>query len=105
MQELAERVLREAVFQPCRVLKSYGGYDEKDSPAIEAARKGAQEAAFRIAAEVTSKLMDDSDFRKTVTDHLVAALPLVLKGWWNDALENNAMETAEKLRLKMQEGI
>ncbi|MDK3072733.1 hypothetical protein QO034_06395 [Sedimentitalea sp. JM2-8] len=76
--ELVERAIKEGLFQPRRVPKSYGGYDEADSPVVDAARSVAEEAASRLAEKITISVMEDDGFRAQVRTAMIAAIPHVM---------------------------
>ena len=78
--ELTRRAVREALYQPKRIPRSYGGFDEKDSMVVEAARDVAKAAVLKVAESEIERLVADPDFCKIVRDALAAALPDALAG-------------------------
>lgn len=73
--ELTRRAVSEALYQPKRVPKSYGGWEEKDSPVIDAARDVAKKAIEKIADAEIERLASDPVVIQQVRECLAAAFP------------------------------
>lgn len=76
--ELVRRAVKEALYQPARVPTTYGRYDEKDSPVVQAARNVANQAAEQLAAELIANLKGDANFEREFRAALAKSIPGVL---------------------------
>lgn len=98
--ELVTRAIREALFQPKRVPRSYGGFDETDSIVVREARNVAQKAAEKVAAELCEELMKSDSFRDNVREAMVRCLPQIMFAAFDHNARNLAM-TASNDALNM----
>jgi hypothetical protein len=73
--ELTRRAVHEALIQPRRVPRQFGGYEEKTSPLVDAARDIAQETVKRIMEAEIKRLMEDPETMKLVRSALAEAFP------------------------------
>ena len=104
--DLVKRALDEALFQPIRIRKEYGGYDEYDSPVVAAARDAAKEVCGNITEHLTKHLLDNEEVRKAIIDHVVASLPNIIGEIMAGTLRSHAEITKNNLREKlMQVGV
>ena len=102
INELVKRALDEALFQPTRVAKQYGGWDHKDSPVIAASRAAAAKVAERMAEKLVDHLMASEEMRKAMLDHMMACLPAILAERFIGALDSVRSHTENDLRDKMR---
>lgn len=78
--ELTRRALSEAIIQPRRVsTNSYGGYSEKDSPVIEAAREVATAALKKLMQDEVDKILADPTSVETLRKAMQLLLPKILE--------------------------
>lgn len=76
--ELVKRAIREALYQPARVLTgNYRGYEEKDSPVVAAAR----EAAQQLAAKHVAAVLADPAVTKAMNEAIAAAIPDAIRAY------------------------
>lgn len=103
--ELTRRAIREALFQPIRVPRQYGGVDEKESLVVTTARSVAKQAVERVVDEEIAALTERPEVRAAVREALAATMPVVIRDkvgeWINNLTESAAMEAADKLREAM----
>ena len=74
MRADSDQGCEEALYQPARLPRPYGGFDEKDSPVVDAARTIARETATRVVQEMISELAKNDEFRQVMVDYMVAVL-------------------------------
>ena len=103
--ECASRAIQEALYQPSRVLKQFGGYEEKDSPVVEAAREAARIVALKVADEMMLTLMKEPDFRRKVAECIALSLPVVFKETWFEGFGQMAREQGDELSRMVEEHI
>lgn len=94
--DLAKRAIYEALFQPRRVPKTYGGYDEADSPIVAACRAAATKAAEAIVErivsdpEVSTRLVDLA--ARALPAEMMSAVRSSISNTMNRAVEDGTME-------------
>lgn len=78
--ELVTRVIREALIQPTRSVRQYGGYEEKDSIAIAAAKQAAKEAIGPMVETIKKELLENPDIREAIFVAIAKSLPAAVTG-------------------------
>ena len=105
LDELVRTAIHEAIMQPQRVQRTYGGWDAKDSPVVAAAREAATKAATRIAADMFEDLRGDWEFQKAVRHAMVMALPKIIEDMWKQQFTtqfNMALEDVKRAMNRAQ---
>lgn len=93
--ELVERAIREALYQPVRIRKQYGGYEEKDSVVVHEARAVANAAAKSLTEKMVEKLLKDEVFVEQVQAAMLATIPHALMSGLVSGLQWQAQEAAQ----------
>ena len=76
--ELAKRAVREALYQPQRKARSYGGWDESDSVVVEAARDVAKQVSEKVTTTLVEELLSDKEFKKKLTETIAQVFPSII---------------------------
>lgn len=92
--ELVKRAIQEALYQPRRVEQSYGRFEQKDSIVVAAARDMAEKAVRAHIDTMMATLMADKNFRKTVEDQMLRAIPGVMMRKFTEHIEFTATDMA-----------
>lgn len=104
--ELVKRAIHEALYQPQRVPKSYGGWDQKDSIVVETARTIAASGAAQIMKVLVDEILANQSIKKLLNDAIATALPQVLSTYLAGAIGafsfNQSQETINKVRDAIQ---
>ena len=103
--ELVKRALREALYQPTRVKRDYGGWDDKDSPVVSAMREVATRVSKNLIETVTKELLDDPAIRKLIQAAIVENLPAILTSSMQSAFSFQQGEAARSAMLMLQEAV
>ncbi len=94
--ELVKRAISEALYQPQRMPRSYGGgYDQKDSLVVELSRDVARKAAESVSKEITNQLIEDEKFRATVKEAMLSCIPNIMMNAYKFQVEDLARQTAD----------
>lgn len=101
--ELVTRAIREALFQPIRVPRSYGGgYDEKPSLVVQAAKDVADKFAQKTCDILFDELVADPEKKKLVYATIVDMLPNHINTYMDNTLRNmlerSSYDAINKLR-------
>lgn len=88
--ELVKRAIQEALYQPRRVEQGYGRFEQKDSIVVAAARDMAEKVVRAHIDTMMTALMADKDFRKTVEDQMLRAIPGVMMMKFQEQIEFTA---------------
>lgn len=103
--ELTKRAIQEALFQPQRTPKQYGGYTEMDSIAVAAARAAANRACDKIATETVTKLMSDQAVRAALDAAFAKMMPGAIYHWLNQGLEQRLKEAGMEIEANIRNAI
>ena len=101
--ELVKTAIEAALTQKRRINTGSWNSEEIDSPSVDAARRIAQAAAHRVAEELTSELMADSQFRALVMQHFVAVMPQAIAARWSTMLDAAAQDTKMAIEAVIRE--
>jgi hypothetical protein len=105
--ELVTRAIKEALFQPQRVLNSgYGSsYRETDSVVVEAARAAAKTYAETIAKTILDAMLAEPENVQTIQKAITELLPLAIVGKaqeWVSMNQNVLMMRTQQYLLDMK---
>jgi hypothetical protein len=107
--ELTRRAVSEALYQPRRVKKDWGGWDDKDSPVTEAAREVAKKAIEKIAEAEIERLTSDPAVIQQVRECLAVAFPDAMGSrmyaFVDAAIQRTKMETFGAVQEAIRNGI
>lgn len=96
LTELTKRGIHEALFQPIRMQKQYGGWEDKDSPVVAAARKIADEAVKKIVEAEIVRLMRDVKVQKAVMDAMIAVVPNIIATRAYELINEASRDSAQR---------
>ena len=105
IHELVKRAITEALYQPRRTMKSYGGYDEIDSPIVEATREIAEGACKVIAERIIKEIMSDKTIREEINKAIGSMLPAVIRGYLDAGLTTHLESASTDAQLKLREAL
>lgn len=94
--ELVTRAIREALFQPTRVPRQYGGgFEEKDSLVVSVARDVAKKYAEKLSGSIVDELLGDPKNKALLRSAIVDMLPAALNGYLSQMVYNLTQSTAQ----------
>jgi len=73
--ELVRRALHEALFQPTRIPRQYGGWDDKDSVVVAAARQMAKDGCAKLVDEMIAQILADPHIKTVIKEAIAVAMP------------------------------
>lgn len=100
--ELVKRALYEALYQPKRIPKGYGGYEQRDSVVVAAARNAATEACAKAVPELVASMFEREEVKKALADAVAAAVPGLIHEGVRMAMESTAHFAVENLREQLR---
>ncbi len=103
--ELVKRAITEALYQPRRTMKQYGGYDEIDSPLVEATRKLAESACKIIAERIIKEIMSDKTIREEINKAIGVMLPAVIRGYLDMGLKSHLESASADVEINLREAL
>lgn len=95
--DLVKRAIHEALYQPTRIPKSYGGFDEADSPVVEATRDITKRAVESCINDLVAELSQDDDFKTSIREAMVMILPSTLHTAITEGARQSANEEAHSV--------
>lgn len=103
--ELVKRALKEALCQPIRVERQYGGYDLRDSIVVTAARAVANDLVRKHMETVLTDLSKDEGFNKMLHEAIAAALPYAITNRLTDLITQATQQEQSRTISVVQEAI
>lgn len=94
IKTLSERALQEALYQPVRIPKSYGGFEYKDSIVVEAARDIARTAVNTAATQMVQELIANPEVRTAIMDAIIKSLPAAIASMANMVVSHVVTEAS-----------
>lgn len=101
--ELTKRAIDQALLQPQRIRKEYGGYEERDSLVVAAARVIASKAIEGLTAELVKHLSLNRQVQQAVLDAVVAALPAAIAGRASQIVSSGEASAQANTLFRLQE--
>lgn len=102
LTELVTRAIKEAIYQPIRVPKQYGGWEEKDSLLIDTARPVARALLEKTMKAELEKILAEPENLKVIRDAMMLALPTILmasmRAGYSEMMQNASGEAMNMLR-------
>lgn len=100
--ELVKRSINEALFQPQRIPRNHGGFDQKDSLVVDAARKIASRVITEMTGQIVDGMMKNPETKKAIAEAICAHLPVAIERAACEMYENiarrGANQAIERLR-------
>jgi hypothetical protein len=76
--ELSKRVIQRAVFEPRKVARSYGGFDEGNPILVDLVLEAFKPEVTKYAQEWVEKLKTTEEFKELLSNAMAHALPTAL---------------------------
>jgi hypothetical protein len=102
---LVKRAIHEALYQPQRIQKQYGGWDDRDSIVVEAARSIAKTATVRVIEQITAEVLADVEIKKLMRNAIADNLPSVIEQSMANSFSIYRVSVSQESMRLLQEAI
>lgn len=86
LTELVKRAIHEALYQPTRIKKEYGGWEDRDSLVVATAKEIGKKVAESLVSTMAQEALADPEIKKAVNNAIAVCMPGAISGSLSSAV-------------------